>query len=428
MRFALINPNWSFEGSIYFGCREPHLPVEFGYAKAILEGRGHEVLLIDAHLENLPLSRIKTGLETFRPDITVLTTAPGYLFWRCPPPELRVPIQAASAIAGISGTLVLVGPHPSATPHAALKKTGADIAIRGEFETLLPVLAEVSTTEWKKIPSLVIAGDGMFDSGIPHACDLNELPVLLWPSGLIELHGHHHHRFDSQPKGPGAEVESSRGCPFRCTFCSKEFFRDRYRKRSLAIVTEELSALRSQGVEYIYFIDEIFLPDKGLLSRIRSLGLKFGIQTRIDLWDREMLELAGAAGCVSVEAGIESISEEGRAQLGKTSTVTLAQMTEMLIFAKRHIPFVQANLIMSERDSPEEIANWRADLLAHGVWANNPVPVFPYPGSPIYRSRWGNPDDYAWERAHEHYLNAWSDFSDIQDQNPLPLCVLESGK
>ena len=31
MKYALINPNWSFEGSIYFGCREPHLPLEFGY-------------------------------------------------------------------------------------------------------------------------------------------------------------------------------------------------------------------------------------------------------------------------------------------------------------------------------------------------------------------------------------------------------------
>ena len=37
MRFALINPPWDFEGSIYFGCRERHLPLEFGYSKALLE-------------------------------------------------------------------------------------------------------------------------------------------------------------------------------------------------------------------------------------------------------------------------------------------------------------------------------------------------------------------------------------------------------
>jgi anaerobic magnesium-protoporphyrin IX monomethyl ester cyclase len=38
------------------------------------------------------------------------------------------------------------------------------------------------------------------------------------------------------------------------------------------------------------------------------------------------------------------------------------------------------------------------------VWANQPVPVFFYPGSPGYTQRWGEPDDLAWERAHEHYI------------------------
>ncbi len=42
MKYALVNPNWTFDGSIYFGCREPHLPLEYGYAKALLERAGHE--------------------------------------------------------------------------------------------------------------------------------------------------------------------------------------------------------------------------------------------------------------------------------------------------------------------------------------------------------------------------------------------------
>ena len=49
MKFALINPNWSFDGSIYFGCREPHLPLEYGYAKALIERAGHEAEIIDGH-------------------------------------------------------------------------------------------------------------------------------------------------------------------------------------------------------------------------------------------------------------------------------------------------------------------------------------------------------------------------------------------
>ena len=43
---------------------------------------------------------------------------------------------------------------------------------------------------------------------------------------------------------------------------------------------------------------------------------------------------------------------------------------------------------------------WRDRLIAGGVWANEPVPLYPYPGSPDYRALWGEPDDEAWERAH----------------------------
>jgi anaerobic magnesium-protoporphyrin IX monomethyl ester cyclase len=53
------------------------------------------------------------------------------------------------------------------------------------------------------------------------------------------------------------------------------------------------------------------------------------------------------------------------------------------------------------------------------------VPLFPYPGSPDYRLRWGMPDDDAWERAHAHYLMQFGVMSDIQEAKPLPLPELE---
>jgi hypothetical protein len=59
------------------------------------------------------------------------------------------------------------------------------------------------------------------------------------------------------------------------------------------------------------------------------------------------------------------------------------------------------------------------------VWANKPVPLFPYPGSPDYTRRWGAPDDAAWERAVHHYLAHHNRFSDIQNDHPLPLEGLE---
>jgi anaerobic magnesium-protoporphyrin IX monomethyl ester cyclase len=100
-------------------------------------------------------------------------------------------------------------------------------------------------------------------------------------------------------------------------------------------------------------------------------------------------------------------------------------LTDRLIFAKRHVAFVQGNLIEAAEDDAAEVARWRDRLQEHGVWANEPVPLFPYPGSPDYRRLWGLPDDRAWERAHAHYLGQFDHFSDIQEQRPLPLPDLE---
>ena len=91
-------------------------------------------------------------------------------------------------------------------------------------------------------------------------------------------------------------------------------------------------------MEYVYFIDEIFLPYRDVLETVAARSIKFGIQTRIDLWSEEMIDLLGAAGCVSIEAGVESITEAGRAWLDKKCKITTAEISDRLIHAKRRVP------------------------------------------------------------------------------------------
>ncbi|TIM68939.1 MAG: B12-binding domain-containing radical SAM protein, partial [Mesorhizobium sp.] len=87
MKVALVNPRWTYEHSIYFGCRQPHLPLELGYCKALLETDGHSVLMLDGQLQHLDNAELAERVAAFAPDMTVVTTAPTYLFWRCAPPE-----------------------------------------------------------------------------------------------------------------------------------------------------------------------------------------------------------------------------------------------------------------------------------------------------------------------------------------------------
>lgn len=430
MRVALVNPAWTFEGSIYFGCREPHLPLELGYARALLAARGHEAEIFDAHLFALSDAELYARVARFAPDVLAVTTAPSYLFWRCAPPELAVPRRALALLAGLARHAVAVGPHPSTTPRAAVRKLGVDAAVVGECEQVLVDLCDAGPGGWAGLPSVATPDGrgGVRVNGPKAAADVAALPALAWGEEYLARHAHQHHRFDRPPAGPGAELEATRGCPYSCTFCAKDNFRNKFRRRPLAAVTAELDALVARGVEYVYLIDEIFLPDRALLAALRQRPIAFGVQMRIDLWTEETLDLLGEAGCVSIEAGVESITPEGRSLLAKKCRLSTDDLTRLLVRAKRHVPFVQANLINGRTDDPAEVRAWRDRLRAEGVWANDPVPMFPYPGSPDYTLRWGEPDDLAWERAHEHYLREHGAFSDIQETRPRPLEELEAAR
>ncbi len=155
MRFALVNPAWSFEGSTYFGCQEPHYPLELLFAYAQIAKSGHSALLIDAHNDQLSIDEVRCRLNDFIPDFLVIPTAPSYLFWRCPQPELRVPMEWFAELRGLA-TTVAIGPHGSATPGAALRKLDCDVVLRGEPDQ---TLGQLATRPWDQIPGCCFRGE-----------------------------------------------------------------------------------------------------------------------------------------------------------------------------------------------------------------------------------------------------------------------------
>jgi len=305
-----------------------------------------------------------------------------------------------------------------------LRKLGCDFVIRGECEEAIVALAAGRT---HSLGVYRLQEGELCGSAVAAPCAISALPPLTWTAEeLSRPTPHHHHRFDAVPDGLGAEVEASRGCPYACTFCAKLEFREAYRRRDLSALLAEIDGLLALGVTYLYFIDEIFLPWRALLQALAVRPLRFGVQTRIDLWRPDQLDLLGAAGCVSIEAGLETLSAHGRADLGKACRLDTAELEARLLHARRSVPFVQANLMDSGHDHPEAVAAFRTRMRRQGVWANDPVPLFPYPSSPSYHRLFGTPDDEAWERAHAHYLGAITHLSDIQDSRPLPLAALET--
>jgi B12-binding domain/radical SAM domain protein of rhizo-twelve system len=425
VKFALVNPAWTYERSTYFGCRDPHYPLELLFASDQIRAAGHVPLLLDAHLEQLSVEQVRARIEEFQPDFLVMPTAPSYLFWRCPPPELRVP-QHWFAQLRSRAVKVAIGPHASSTPAATLRKLNCDVAMRGEPDENLALLA---SRPWSEIAGCCWRAEaGIRVSPSLGASDMKKLGALSFENYKVEAHRHRHHVFHGS--GLGAELEFARGCPWSCSFCNKTLFRNKFRERQLGAVLEEVDTLIARGVDYIYWIDEIFgvgTSVRHLLLELSARKITIGLQTRIDLWDEDSLDLLRQAHCISMECGIESITAQGRDELNKNCRLSTPRITELLIYARKRVPWVQANLILTEHDDRAGVRDFQEHLRRHGVWVSEPVPMFAFPGTPDYLRRFGPPDDYAWERAHQHYLSAFRErgFSDIQDRQPAPIEDLE---
>ncbi|MGI5836890.1 MAG: TIGR04295 family B12-binding domain-containing radical SAM protein [Chloroflexota bacterium] len=401
-RIALVNPPWEFEGSRYWACREPHLPLELLYADALLRKRGLDTLLVDAHLEKLSPRLLEERIGAFGPDMIVITTAPSYLFWRCPPPELDIPALACKALGSVA-PIVAVGPHGSATPGYVMDRLNCQAIIRGEPEEELVRLAlgdPTAATIW------ATDRDRICDSKVA-AVDLKALPSLDYRAYPLEKKAHRHHLFWGE--GLGAEVEFSRGCPYRCSFCNRRFFRLRYRQRPLNTVLKELRELKARGVDYVYFIDELFglgVTDSLLETLSREPLVHFGCETRLDLWDEARLDLLAAAGCVSLEFGLESPFREEQDKLNKDYHLQPDRILELMVHAKGKIPWVQADLVEIPGSGPDLIRRteeWRQEAIRQGVWISEPVKLFPYPGSKLHEQLFGPITDKAWLEAMERY-------------------------
>ena len=201
---------------------------------------------------------------------------------------------------------------------ATLRKLGVDVVVRGECEEVVAALADggrlvrVSAFHrvWRRrrAPRHRRAGGQRFvdlpAAALARRVDRAPPPS---PSPLRRAAG--------RVRAPRSRRRAA--APITAASAPRSTIRDEYRRRDLAPLLEEIDGLIAQGVGYIYFIDEIFLPQRPLLEALVERDVQFGVQTRIDLWKPDLLELLGRAGCVSIEAGIESLTVEGRAALGQ---------------------------------------------------------------------------------------------------------------
>jgi len=122
-----------------------------------------------------------------------------------------------------------------------------------------------------------------------------------------------------------ATVITSRGCPYKCTFCDTPF--KSYRKRSIVKVIDEVEVCLQMGYKEVHFYDDLFniTPERVIevCDEVKRRGLKFpwDFRGRVNTVTRESLEKAKSAGCRLISFGVETGSDRGLKDLKKSTSV-----------------------------------------------------------------------------------------------------------
>jgi radical SAM superfamily enzyme YgiQ (UPF0313 family) len=353
---------------------------------AALKLHQHDVHLIDLRLENPRV--LAAHLRAFRPGAVGISC--GFTT------DVYSTLHTASRIREIlpNATVFVGGHHASLIPGDFLfPGSPVDAVVIGEGEWT--GLELVDALERGDDPGSVsaVATLANLGSGVGHRNHSNNLDDLPIPDRHLtrRYRRWYHHAFDT----PSAAVETSRGCPFDCNFCSIwVFYQRRARRRSPERIVEDLARVRALGEDRVFFTDDIaFLQHDAyeeLAHQIRAAGLKllYSCETRSDLVVkyRDLFKSWKEIGMKTIFLGIEKVDDNGLDAVRKRTKGGAATNLEAIEILRQHGITPMTSLITDPAWGEEDF-----DRLEEFVrLAHLPCPTFtvltPLPGTELWET------------------------------------------
>ena len=322
---------------------QPYPPLGTLYAASFMRQHGYNVSLFDTMFCEHP-EEVLPLLKKIKPDIFVIyDDGFNYLTKMCLT-NMRDAALKMIRIAKANGCTVIVSNSDSTDRYEIYLNAGADYIIMGEAEITLLKLTEAiqkNERDFLNIEGLAFMHN---DTGFKTVKrnvirELDELPFPAWD--MIDIEPYR----QSWIKHTGyfsLNMATTRGCPFKCNWCAKPIYGNRYNTRSPQNVLEELIMLKAQfNMDHIWFCDDIFGLKPGWVKEFAdlvekaNLTFKFKMQGRVDLLLKEnnIKDLA-RAGCDNIWMGAESGSQKILDAMDKGTTV--AQIFEATNLLKKY--------------------------------------------------------------------------------------------
>lgn len=345
MKLLIVAPKWpedSLWGQIYF--RFPYLALTI---LAALTGEEWKISIIDENVDAIDFSDL--------PDLVAISIMT---------PLSKRGYEIADAFRGKGVSVVLGGIHPTMMKDEA--KTHADSVVMGEAEETWPLVL----SDFKRGNLQPFYESANF-------CSLDKLAVP--ERNLLNRKGY----FFTNT------VQTTRGCPFDCVFCSVTSFYGRtYRVRPVENVISEIGQMEKG---FLFFVDDNIVGKpsyaKELFGALIPLKIKWFSQASLSVVkDRELLNLAQRSGCKGLFIGFESLSQENLRAMGK-STNRVSEYKDAIRMLHDHGIGIQGSFIFGMDHDDSSVFS---DVIRFIEKTHLEAVLFsvltPFPGTRIYET------------------------------------------
>ena len=310
------------------------------YAASLMRENGYHVSLFDTMFA-YDAADVVPAIESTQPKYFVIyDDGFNYLTKMCLT-NMREAAFKMTRLAKERGCIVIISSSDSTDHYEKYIEHGADFIILGEAEATLLELIDNLESNKKNISSIAGLSFRQNECIIktpkrPVLRDLDSLPLPAWDLVNIEPY----RKMWMNTAGYfSMNIGTTRGCPFKCNWCAKPIYGNRYNSRSPQNVVRELKMLKEKFLfDHIWFCDDIFGLKPGWVNEFadlvekENLKFRFKIQARADLLLQEnyVRDLA-RAGCDNIWMGAESGSQKVLDAMDKGTTVEqIAESTKLI--------------------------------------------------------------------------------------------------